>query len=203
MGKEQKSMDSLMSEDRKFPPPQSVKSNAHISSMEQYKQMWEQSIKDPDGFWLGQAKSLDWFKEPTKSLEYTWDTKARKIQHTWFADGEMNVSYNCLDRHLGTPIAKKAALVWQGEAEDDVKKLVPEGFSGRVPFFNIIIYCPILHIIVLTINHFTIIKHPFRGFKINELYKIQKHLDRRIIFQERVFIFSLQAASIYIVQYLN
>jgi acetyl-CoA synthetase len=90
--------------------------------MEQYQTMWEQSINDPDGFWLEQAKTLSWFKEPTQSLEYTWDTKARKIEHTWFKDGELNVSYNCLDRHLGTPIENKDAIVWQGEAEDAVKK---------------------------------------------------------------------------------
>ena len=100
-----KAIDSLMTENRTFPPLEGIKANAHIASEEQYKEMWEKSIKDPDGFWLEQAKSLKWFKEPTKSLEYTWDTKARKIEHTWFADGELNVTVNCLDRHMGTPIA--------------------------------------------------------------------------------------------------
>ena len=122
MANEQKGMDSLMTETRTFPPPASIKANAYISSEEQYQKMLEQSINDPDGFWLEQAKSLSWFKEPTKSLEYTWDTKNRKIEHTWFADGELNVSYNCLDRHLGTPIENKTALIWQGEAEDAVRK---------------------------------------------------------------------------------
>ena len=82
MGNEQKTMQSLMTEDRKFPPPASVQENAYVNSDEQYKKMWERSINDPDGFWLEQAKSLSWFKEPTQSLEYTWDTKARKIEHT-------------------------------------------------------------------------------------------------------------------------
>jgi len=122
MSDEKKGMDSLMSESRTFPPPSSIQSNSYISSEQQYQEMWEKSINDPDGFWLEQAKSLTWFKEPTKSLEYTWDTKARKIEHTWFADGELNVSYNCLDRHLGTPIENKVAILWQGEAEDAVKK---------------------------------------------------------------------------------
>ncbi|KKK92418.1 hypothetical protein LCGC14_2703110, partial [marine sediment metagenome] len=126
MGQEQKGMASLMTENRTFPPPETVKNNSHVSSSEQHKEMLEKSIKDPDGFWLEQAKSLAWFKEPTKSLEYTWDTKARKIEHTWFADGELNVSYNCLDRHLGTPTAKKTAILWQGEAEDNVKKYTYE-----------------------------------------------------------------------------
>ena len=92
MGNEKKSMTSLMTEDRKFPPPKSIAAKAHVSSMEQYQQMWEQSINDPDKFWLEQAKSLTWFKNPTKGLEYTWDTQNRKIEHTWFADGLF--SYN-------------------------------------------------------------------------------------------------------------
>jgi len=100
-----------MTESRTFAPPASIKSNAHISSQEEYQKMWDQSINDPNGFWLEQAKSLSWYKKPTKSLEYTWDTKARKIEHTWFADGELNVSYNCLDRHLGTPIDHLHLLV--------------------------------------------------------------------------------------------
>ncbi|RKY09170.1 MAG: acetate--CoA ligase [Planctomycetota bacterium] len=122
MSETKKGMESLQSEGRKFPPPANIQSNAWIDSVEQYETMWKQSIDDPDGFWLEQAKTLSWFKEPTQSLDYTWDTKARKIEHTWFKDGELNVSYNCLDRHLGTPIENKDAIVWQGEAEDAVKK---------------------------------------------------------------------------------
>ncbi|MBL7107167.1 MAG: acetate--CoA ligase [Phycisphaerae bacterium] len=134
-----KGMDSLMSEGRTFPPPASIKGNSYISSEEQHKEMLEKSINDPDGFWLEQAKSLAWFKEPTKALDYTWDTKARKIEHTWFADGELNVSYNCLDRHLGTPVAKKTALIWQGEEEDNVKKYTYEELHKEVcKFANVL-----------------------------------------------------------------
>ncbi len=120
--KEKKGMQSLMAEGRTFPPPASIRANSWINDEQEYKKMWEKSISDPDAFWLEQAKSLTWFKEPTKGLEYTWDTKARKIEHTWFADGTLNVSYNCLDRHLGTPVENKVAILWQGENEDDVKK---------------------------------------------------------------------------------
>jgi len=139
MGSEKNSMTSLMVEDRKFPPPQSVTEVAYVNSMKQYQQMWEQSINDPDAFWLEQAKSLSWFKEPTKSLEYTWDTKNRKIEHTWFADGVLNVSYNCLDRHLGTAAAKKTALIWQGEGEDAVRKYTYEQLHKEVcKFANVL-----------------------------------------------------------------
>jgi acetyl-CoA synthetase len=133
------SMKSLMQETRKFPPPASVQSNAWISSMEQYEEMYKKSIDDPDGFWLEHAKSLDWFTFPKKGLEYTWDTKARKIEHTWFADGELNVSVNCLDRHLGTPTAKKHALVWQGDNDADVVKLTYEELHKEVcKFANVL-----------------------------------------------------------------
>ena len=139
MAKEQKGMDSFMVENRTFPPPAAIKANAHITSPEQYQQMWEQSINDPNSFWLQQAKNLTWFKEPTKTLEYTWDTRNRKIEHTWFADGELNVAYNCLDRHLGTPTAKKTALIWQGEAEDVVRKFTYEELYKQVcKFANIL-----------------------------------------------------------------
>ncbi len=132
-------MRSFMQEDRKFPPPASIQSNAYVDSMEQYQEMWEKSINDPDTFWLEQAKTLSWIKEPTKSLECNWDTQARKIEHTWFADGTLNVSYNCLDRHLNTPIAKKHAIVWQGEAEDAVKKFTYEELHREVcKFANVL-----------------------------------------------------------------
>ncbi len=139
MAEKQKAIDSLMVEKRTFPPPAKIKANAHISSQQQYQQMWEQSLNAPDTFWLEQAKSLTWFKEPTKSLEYTWDTKNRKIEHTWFADGRLNVAYNCLDRHLGTPTAKKTAIIWQGEAEDAVRKFTYEELHKEVcKFANVL-----------------------------------------------------------------
>ena len=121
-----------MIEKRTFPPSRAIKANTYVSSLEQYQQMWERSLSDPDGFWLEQAKSISWFKEPTESLRYTWDVKNRIIDHAWFADGQLNVSYNCLDRHLGTPIAKKTAIIWQGEAEDAVRKITYEELYQEV-----------------------------------------------------------------------
>jgi acetyl-CoA synthetase len=132
MAEVKKGMESLMQENRVFPPPASIKSNAYISDIKQYQQMWEESVKDPNGFWLKQAKTLHWFKMPTKGLQYTWNTKSRTIKHTCFEDGQLNVSYNCLDRHLGTPIAKKTAILWQGEAEDAVKKYTYEQLHKEV-----------------------------------------------------------------------
>jgi len=136
---QEKAISSLMTETRVFPPPERIKKHAYISSEAQYKKMWEQSIRNPDGFWLEQAQTLTWFKKPTESLKYTWDTGARKIEHTWFADGQINVSYNCLDRHLGTPTAKKTALIWQGEIDSAVKKFTYEQLHKEVcKFANVL-----------------------------------------------------------------
>ncbi len=134
-----KAISSLMTETRTFPPPKRIQKEAYVSSMAQYKKMWDQSINDPDKFWLEQAKSLTWFKQPKESLRYTWDVANRKIEHTWFADGQLNVSVNCLDRHLGTPTAKKTALIWQGEADEAVRKYTYEQLHKEVcKFANVL-----------------------------------------------------------------
>ncbi len=134
-----KAISSLMTETRTFPPPKRIQKEAYVSSMAQYKKMWDQSINDPDKFWLEQAQSLTWFKQPKESLRYTWDVANRKIEHTWFADGQLNVSVNCLDRHLGTPTAKKTALIWQGEADEAVRKYTYEQLHKEVcKFANVL-----------------------------------------------------------------
>jgi acetyl-CoA synthetase len=133
MGTEEKQgISSLMTENRTFPPAAEVTAKAHIKTIEEYQAMWKRSLEDAEKFWLEQAETLAWSKKPTKTLEYTWDTKGRNIQHTWFADGEMNVSYNCLDRHLGTATAKKTAIIWQGEPDEDVINITYEELHKEV-----------------------------------------------------------------------
>jgi acetyl-CoA synthetase len=109
-----------MQESRTFPPDPAVIRHALVNAG-QYEKMYERSIKDPDGFWLEQAATLDWFKPPTKGRKYIWNTSAKIIEHTWFEDGQLNVAVNCLDRHLKTKTRDKIALIWQGEPEDDVR----------------------------------------------------------------------------------
>jgi len=118
---EGKEIDSLMIENRTFPPPPTMSAEAHVKSMQQYQEMYDRSVNDPEGFWLEQAEIVHWFKKPTKAREYVWDTDGRKIEHKWFADGELNVAYNCLDRHLGTERENKTALIWQGDEPDEDK----------------------------------------------------------------------------------
>jgi acetyl-CoA synthetase len=136
---EKKAIDSLMSEDRTFPPPAELTANAEIQSPEQYQEMYDRSINDPDGFWLEQADTIEWFKKPTKAREYTWDTASRTIEHKWFADGELNVAYNCLDRHMGTPREDKIALIWQGDEIDEDASITYKELHAEVcKFANVL-----------------------------------------------------------------
>ena len=108
----------LMHEERKFLPPKSLSRKAHVKSLQEYEALYRRSIEDSDAFWLEQAKTLQWFQEPTLACQYTWDSPANVIEHTWFKDGSLNVSVNCLDRHL-TNLAHKPAIIWQGDREEE------------------------------------------------------------------------------------
>ncbi|HUA37495.1 MAG TPA: acetate--CoA ligase [Candidatus Sulfopaludibacter sp.] len=116
------STDSLLQESRTFPPPPEILERAHLNAA-QYHAMYERSLREPEAFWLEQAKTLDWFKPPTVARKFTWNSDARIIRHAWFEDGQLNVTVNCLDRHLKTKTRDKIAILWQGEPEEEVKKI--------------------------------------------------------------------------------
>ena len=80
-------------------------------------------FREPEKFWLEQSNTLDWFKSPTVARKFIWDTDARKIEHTFFEDGQLNLTVNCLDRHVTTKLRDKIAIIWQGDGEDEVKKI--------------------------------------------------------------------------------
>jgi len=102
-------IDSTLRENRVFPPSPEFSEKAHIKSLEQYETLYKQSIDDPESFWAGVARELHWFKPWDKVLE--WDLPCAK----WFVGGKMNLSYNCLDRHVAGARRDKIAIVWEGE----------------------------------------------------------------------------------------
>ncbi len=114
--KEKKEILSMQEETRVFPPPENIKKTAFIKTLEEYKTLYKKSVDDPDGFWAEQAKELEWFKKWDKVSE--WDFNKPELK--WFIGGKLNVSYNCLDRHLATK-GNKAALIWQGEPLEESK----------------------------------------------------------------------------------
>ena len=104
------SIESVLQEHRIFPPPKEFARRAHIQSLAQYRKLYQQSIRTPETFWAKQAQDeLVWFKPWKKVLQ--WKEPFAK----WFIGGRLNVSTNCLDRHLETATANKAALIWEGE----------------------------------------------------------------------------------------
>src|SRR5947209_15836433 len=95
---------SVLNEKRIFLPPKAFSEQARIKSMGQYQKLYEESIRSPDKFWGRQANDeLVWFKPFKKVLQ--WKLPYAK----WFVGGQLNVSSNCLDKHLNTPVANKAA----------------------------------------------------------------------------------------------
>jgi len=119
MAEEKKTIQSVSLEGRVFDIPKEFQEKARIKSMKQYEEMYKQSIGDPEEFWSEMAADLDWFKKWDKVLEY--DFPKAKIQ--WFKGGKLNISYNCLDRHLKTWRKNKAALIFQGELPDETRTL--------------------------------------------------------------------------------
>lgn len=113
----------LLNEERKFFASKNFSEKAHIKNMSEYESLYQRSLNDSDNFWLEQAQTLDWYQFPKKGCQYTWDTSNRIIHHTWFEDGKINVSANCLDRHLNSPFKDKTAILWQGDNEEDVRRI--------------------------------------------------------------------------------
>jgi len=133
-------MISLQKDSVVFPPPVKFSSKAYVDSIQKYQQMYERSIQNSHSFWLEQAEELDWFKKPTQTLQYNWSTAQRVIEHTWFEDGELNVSVNCLDRHLSTAVRDKIAILWQGEKDEEVRKITYKELHEMVcRFTNVLI----------------------------------------------------------------
>ncbi len=82
---------------------------AHVPSLAEYERLYKEAVEQPEKFWARAAEELHWFKPWDKVLE--WDAPWAK----WFVGGQINLSYNCLDRHVQTWRKNKAAIIWEGE----------------------------------------------------------------------------------------
>ena len=101
--------------------------NAHCDAAK-YTQMYERSVKDPAGFWGEMAERLDWYKKPTqiKNTSFEGDVSIR-----WYEDGELNVCYNCVDRHLAKR-GDQVAIIWEGDDPKADKKITYRELHDRV-----------------------------------------------------------------------
>ena len=106
-------IESILQEKRVFNPPAEFSAKAAVKNMEEYRKLYTLAAQDPTGFWAKLAeKELHWFSKWGKTLD--WQPPFAK----WFVNGKINISYNCLDRHLTTDRRDKPALIWSGEPGD-------------------------------------------------------------------------------------
>ncbi len=127
--KKEQNITSLSRENRLFKPGKSFSSKAFIKSFQQYKRAYDKSIKDPEKFWAKIAEELHWFKPWKKVLKW-------KAPHSqWFTGGKINLSYNCLDRHLNSYRKNKVALFFEGE-HGDTQTLTYNQLAAEVRKFS-------------------------------------------------------------------
>ena len=102
-------IDALLQEERSFPPPADFAAKANMADPDIY----AKAAADPEAFWAGLAEELDWFQKWDTVLDWSEAPFAK-----WFIGGKLNVSYNCIDRHVKNGRRNKAAIVWEGEPGD-------------------------------------------------------------------------------------
>jgi acetyl-CoA synthetase len=125
---EDTNIQSTLQEQRKFEPPEEFRKKAHIKSLEDYERLYKESVEQPEKFWGDVANELHWFKPWDKVLE--WNAPWAK----WFEGGQINLAYNCLDRHVQSGRANKTALLWEGEP-GDIRKLTYQELLTEVKKF--------------------------------------------------------------------
>ncbi|WP_395825996.1 acetate--CoA ligase [Elstera sp.] len=101
-----------------FPVPEAIAAKAQVTEAS-YRSLYERSVKDPDGFWREYGQNITWMKPFTEVRDVDFSDNARI---RWFGDGTLNVSANCLDRHLATR-GDQVAIIWEGDSPDESKKI--------------------------------------------------------------------------------
>ncbi len=134
MAEREDTITSLLEEKRLFFPSEDFRSKARVKSMEEFEAIYKESEDDLEGFWARQAEEhLDWYKK--------WDEVLGGDPPfwRWFVGGELNASYNCLDRHLNTERRNKRAIIWEGEPEGDSRTYTYEELHREVcKFANVL-----------------------------------------------------------------
>ena len=104
---------------------------AHVQSLEQYHELYNQSIEDPDLFWSRIAERVDWYKKWDKVSEYDFVSADIK----WFIGGKLNVSFNCLDRHVNAGHGDKTAIIWESNDPSESKTITYSELLEQVQKF--------------------------------------------------------------------
>ena len=125
-------IESVLVENRVFPPSEATVKAARISGMDAYKALCDEAERDFDGFWSRLAKeNVVWSKPPTQVLD-----ESNKPFYKWFADGQLNASANCLDKHMGTPVENKTAIIFEADGGEVTKVTYRELLTRVSQFAN-------------------------------------------------------------------
>ncbi|BAS54553.1 acetyl-CoA synthetase [Leptolyngbya boryana NIES-2135] len=130
----QPTIESILQEERLFPPTAEFSAQARIKSLEEYKSLYDRAKADPLKFWSELAEQeLHWFQKWDTVLDWSNPPFAK-----WFVNGKINLSYNCLDRHLDSDRRNKPAIVWEGEPGDSKTLTYAELHQEVCKFANVL-----------------------------------------------------------------
>ena len=118
-----------------YNPPEMFSSNALISSMDEYKNKYQRSLDDPDGFWGEEAEQFIWFKKWGTVRQFNYDVRKGSISIEWFKGGKTNIAVNCIDRHLETR-GEQTAILWEGNEPGENRSLTYSQLYAEVCRFS-------------------------------------------------------------------
>ena len=114
-----------------YQPKNKASRTSHISSLDHYKNLYEDSIKSPDNFWGKIAKRIDWFELWDRVSNYNFN----KGKINWFNGGKLNASYNCIDRHINAGYGNEVAIIWEGNDPKQSRKFTYSDLLKEVSLF--------------------------------------------------------------------
>ncbi|MDJ0523274.1 MAG: acetyl-coenzyme A synthetase N-terminal domain-containing protein, partial [Planctomycetota bacterium] len=114
-----------------FEPSAEFSEKAWIKSFDQYREMYDRSVADPDGFWAEVAEDFHWFQKWDKVRDHNYDTREGKVFIEWFKNAKTNITYNALDRHLETR-GDQVAIIWEGNDPDTDRKITYKELHEQV-----------------------------------------------------------------------
>ena len=122
-----------------YPVPEKFRQKAYIKSREEYEKMWKESLADSDAFWAKKAEEyVTWFKKWDKVQDCKYGNSSSDLRIKWFPGGKLNVSYNCLDRHLEKK-GDQVALIWEGNEPTEDKTFTYKQLHAEVcKFANVL-----------------------------------------------------------------
>ena len=118
-----------------YNPPEIFSSNSLIKSMDEYKNKYQRSLDDPDGFWAEEAEKFVWFDKWNTVRQFNYDVRKGRISIEWFKGGKTNIAMNCIDRHLETR-GEQTAILWEGNEPGENRSLTYNQLHSEVCRFS-------------------------------------------------------------------